>query len=310
MRRLFPWVLVCLCAVAAAQETRRLVVPAPPGGSLDRTARLVAQRLSAVTQDVYVVENRPGANTMIAIEYVAKAPPDGRTMLFGATGMVMMASLQKAPVSPLEDLAPVMQVSAERYALAVPAASPIRSLADLQQAATASAAGLNCLCVPGTTLIACEQLKDALGGKSTTVTYAGVSQGLTALAGQHGDVMFVHLESALKMVEAGRIRVLAVSHRDGLPAAASGMPLVSATWPDFLLEGFSGVFVPTGTPPARIRELNRDLNLAQSDSGFRAALREAGQDPVGGSPEQFAETTRRLSQRYDRVIRKLGLGVR
>ena len=89
-----------------------------------------------------------------------------------------------------------------------------------------------------------------------------------------------------------------------------GLPLVSATWPDFLLEGFSGVFVPAGPSPARIRELNRDLNLAQSDPGFKAALREAGQDSIGGSPEHFADTTRRLAQRYDSVIRKLDLGAR
>ncbi|ROZ72140.1 tripartite tricarboxylate transporter substrate binding protein [Ramlibacter sp. WS9] len=310
MRLLFSLLLACVCTLAAAQETRRLVVPAPPGGNLDRTARLIAQRMSAVTHDVYIVENRPGANTMIATELVAKSPPDGRTLLLGATSLVMISSLQKTSLSPLQDLVPVMQISSERYGLAVPVGSPLRSLADVQVFASTNGPGINCLSVPGTTLIACEQLKHAVGGKSVTVPYAGVAPALTALVGGHGDVMFVHMEAGVKLSESGKIRLLGVSHRDGLPAAVAGLPLLSQTWPDMFLEGFSGVFVPAGTPPGRIRELNRDLNLAQSDPGFKAALREAGQDSIGGTPEHFAETTRRLSQRYESLIRKLDLGPR
>lgn len=302
----FAWI----ASAAQAQEALRVVVPAPPGGNLDTTARLIAQRLPSLVPGTYLVDNRPGGNTMIGTELVMKAAADGKTLLFAATGIAMVSALQHTPAPPLEELAPVVQATAEAYVVAVPSASPILAAHDLQGRAQARPEGLNCLAVPGTTFIACEQLRERLGGRSTTVRYAGVSPALTALAGGHGDLMFVSMESATKLAATGRIRLLAVSHRMDQPAAVAGLPLIADVWPGFLLEGFSGFFVPARTPAARIRELNRDINLVLAEPDVRAAMREAGQQPVGGSPEQFQETLQKLSSRYGALIQRLNLGYR
>jgi tripartite-type tricarboxylate transporter receptor subunit TctC len=122
--------------------------------------------------------------------------------------------------------------------------------------------------------------------------------------------MFIQMVSALKLVETGRIRVLAVSQRTGLPAPIAALPLVSEVWPGFLLEGFSGFFAPVRTPAARLHELNRNLNFVLADPEVSAALRAAGQEPAGGTVQQFHEVLQRLTTRYGAVIQRLNLAYR
>jgi tripartite-type tricarboxylate transporter receptor subunit TctC len=298
-----------LAGFAVADETRpvRVVVPAPPGGSLDGTARLLAQRLGAITGETYLIDNRPGANTVIGTELVVRAAPDGRTLLYHGTGISMMSWMQKTSFSALDDLQPVMQVSVERYALVVPATSPARSVRDLEQLAASRPEGLNCVGAPGLTTVACEQFKAAMHGKATTIPYAGFGPALQATAGGHADLMFATVDSAMKLVETGHLRVLAVSQRQGLPTTLAQVPLIAEAWPEFLVEGFSGFFVPAHTPQARVLQLNRDLNRVLAEPDISAAMRAAGQEPAGGTADQFAQTLARANRRYGEIIQKLGM---
>jgi tripartite-type tricarboxylate transporter receptor subunit TctC len=296
-------------APAAAQDSRpiRMVVPAPPGGNLDTTARLLTSRLPAVTNEAWIVENRPGGNTVIGTEMVVRAPADGRVVLYHATNMVMMQWTHKLPFAPLEDLLPVVQVSVERYALVVPVSSTATTLRSLEEMAASRASGLNCVAAPGVSNIACEQFRARVRGRATTIPYAGVAQALQATAGGHGDLMFCNFETAARMLEAKRVKLIAVSSNQGLPAQYAHAPVIGEGWPDFVIEGLSGIFVPAATPPARVRELVRDVNRVLADPDVAHAMREAGQEPVGGTPEQFAQVLRRASQRYGEIIQKLDL---
>jgi tripartite-type tricarboxylate transporter receptor subunit TctC len=301
---------ISACAgFVVAEEARpiRVVVPAPPGGSLDGTARLLAQRLGAITGETYVIDNRPGANTAIGTELVIRSAADGRTLLYHGTGIAMMSWLQKTSFSALDDLQPVMQVSIERYAVVVPVTSPARSVRDLERLAASRPEGLNCIGAPGLTTVACEQFKAAMHGRATTIPYAGFAPALQATVGGHADLMFATVDSAMKLVEGGHLRVLAVSQRQGLPPMLAQAPLISEAWPEMLVEGFSGFFVPVHTPQARVLQLNRDLNRVLAEPDISAAMRAAGQEPAGGTADQFAHTLTRANRRYGEIIQKLDL---
>ena len=304
--------LLLACAPMQADEIRpvRLIVPAPPGGNLDNMARLLAHRLTALTGEPHLVENRPGANTQIGTEYVVHAPADGRVLLYAGTSIAFLPLLQKVDFSPLDDLTPVAQVSTERYLLVVAAASPANTARELEQLAAGRPAGLNCVASPGATRIACDQLSARLGGKSTTVPYAGLAQALNALMGEHADLMFVNYESSHRLVETGKLRVLATSDRIGLTGGAAQAPLMSELWPGFVLEGSSGIFVPARTPQARVIQLNRVLNQILADPQVRALMRSSGQEPVGGSSLQYRQSLRQSHLRYAQVIQRLDLGYR
>jgi tripartite-type tricarboxylate transporter receptor subunit TctC len=299
--------LACAAPAAVAGDgVVRLVVPAPAGGNLDMTARALAQRLAALTGEPHVVENRPGANTAIGSEYVARAPADGRVLLYTGSSLVLNAWLQKLAFSPLEDLRPVVQVAVGHYVLVVSAASGIASPRELAARAAERQQGLNCAAPPGPMGIACEQLRARLGGKVTTVPYPGIAPAVTALLGRHVDLMFVNLEAVEPLMQAGRLRAIAASST----VAAPGVPLIARAWPGFLLEGFSGLFVPARTPPSRIRQLNRQVNQVLRDPQFSGFMAETRQQAGGGSPDQFAVQVADAHRRYGEVIRSLGLQIR
>lgn len=302
-------VLAACWGAAAAQEARstRLVVPAPPGGAMDATARLLAQRLGALTGESYVVDNRPGAATQIAAEHVARSAPDGRVLLFAGGGVALVPFVMKTSFSPLDELVPVVQFTQEHFVLVTHPGSGITSAHDLQAAAAARPHGLSCVAPPGPPSIACDQLKARMGGAVVPAPYAGVAPALNALLGGHVDLMFVNLEAAAKLVAAGRVRLLAQSEGAGI----AQVPTVNAVWPGFLLDSHFGVMAPVGTPEARIRQVNADVNRLLSDPQLVAQLtRDGAQLPVGGTPERYGAAMRRTSDRYGALIRQLGLGPR
>lgn len=285
----------------------RLVVPAPPGGTLDASARLFAQKLSAQTGEPHIVENRQGAGLIVGTEYVVRSAPDGRTLLFTGSGIVTNAAMVRTSFSPLEDLLPVIQLSQERYVLVASIDSGITSVRDLDRLPADRPGGWNCGAVPGATTIGCEQLK-ARTGRVTTIPYGGLAPALNALQGGHVDLMFANQDAVAKAVDAGRARVLAQSARAG--SALPTVPVFTEVWPGLLMEGAYGIMVPARTPAARVQQINRDFNQALADPQVAERMRQAGQEPVGGTPEHYMATLRRLHDRYGELLRALGLALR
>ena len=297
--------MAVLPAATRADEARpvRIVVPAPPGGNLDLQARMLATRLSAATQDTYVVENRPGADTTIGSEFVARSAPDGRTLLIHGTGGVINAWTQKTRFSFMDELRPVALVSNSRFVLVSLADSPLDSILSLADAAGSRPQGLNCAAPPGPMALACEQLRVKFANKVTTVPYPGIGPALAALLGRHVDFMFANFEGVQALLDSGRLRAL---------AATSALPnyhamALAQVWPDLVMESFVGLFAQVGTPTDTVRRITRQVNEVLGDPAFVAALRAAGVEPATATTEQFEELVRRAHARYGVVVQRLGL---
>ena len=313
MKLLNCWVLalsaLCIFPSTAQQDSRvvRIVVPAPPGGSYDGTARILAQRMADVTGESYVVENKPGASTAIGVEHVVRAAPDGRTLVLAGTGMVINSLTQKMSFSP-SDLRPVIAVGFERYALLGSTRLHVTSAKDLEKVATARPGGLNCGAPPGAMGLGCEQLRARLNGAVTSVPFAGVAPALNALGGGHVDLTIVPIEQAGKLVDAKLANVLAVSDR-AAPGELLGStaPLFTDVWPGFVMDSVTGLFVPARTPDVRVQQLNRELAKILSEPDTRKRLQDQGQEPAApDTPDSFARALAHLTSRYDQVVRKLG----
>jgi tripartite-type tricarboxylate transporter receptor subunit TctC len=300
-----------LCAIALAlapawpalaqDRSVKLVVPVPAGGSLDMLARSLAAKMTS-SGESWLVDNRAGAETMIGTELVARAPADGRTVLLTGSTIVLAPLQKRLNFSPADELRPVVELSYSKYLLVVPADSRIASLADLAAAVSSRPEGINCGAPPGPMGLACAQLSGRLGGKVTAIPYPGVAPAVTATLGGHLDVLFVSAESAVKLVESGKLRALAAS----APVAGVGRaPLFGEVWPGFAMEGFIGLFVPSATPADEVRRLVTVVNQALSAPDLVAIMREAGQEPVGGTTEQFSAHMQRARAQYADVLRKL-----
>jgi tripartite-type tricarboxylate transporter receptor subunit TctC len=294
--------LFLACTPSIAQDVVRIIVPVPPGGGLDGTARALASGLSALTGESYIVENRPGANTALGADLVARAPADGRTILYSGTAIVMNPWLQKLGPSPVTDLQPVIYLSNSNYVLIAGSDGAIRSVSDLQARAT-SPAGLSCAAPPGPMALACEQLKSRLAGTVIVVPYLGIAPAVAALLGGHVDAAFVNFEGVESLLQAGSVRAIAASAR----STAAGVPLIGHVWPGLYLEGFTGLFVPARTPAAKVRELNEAVNQVLAQPAFRKFMADSRQEIVGGPSEQFSRKISSAYERYGEVIRKANL---
>jgi tripartite-type tricarboxylate transporter receptor subunit TctC len=297
--------LFLACASSMAEEVARIIVPAPPGGGLDATARALAVGLSSVTGASYIVENRPGANTALGADMVAHAPADGRTILYSGTGIVMNPWLQQLGPSPVTDLHPVIYLSKSEYVLIASARGNIRSVSDLQ-ARAATASGVTCAAPPGPMALACEQLKTRVPGTVIVIPYPGISPAVASVLGGHVDVMFTTVEGVESLVQAGSVRAIAASAR----SAAEGVPLFSQFWPTLFVDGFTGLFVPARTPDSKVAELNEAVNQVLAQPGFRKFMLDSRQEIVGGTPERFARKIASSYERYGEVIRKANLAIR
>ena len=299
--------LCSACAQAQATGPVRLVVPVPAGGSLDATARLVAAFLAERLNDSVQVDNRPGASTNIGTEFVVRAAPDGRTLLFGAMVLAINPSLYKLSFDPLRDLEPVVQVSSEQFLLVARSDLAAAGAADLAHLAKEKPGGLDCAAPPGPMTLACEQLKLELAGGATVIPYPGVAPALNALLGGHVDVAFLSVEDALGAVRAGRLRALANAGGPRMKSPFPDLPHLADTWPEFTVTGLTGILVPAGTPREVIRQLNREINAVLANPAVRERLAAGWQMPAGGTPEQFAETLKSRRDYYARLIRRAGI---
>ena len=296
-------------ALAQAYPTRpvRILVPFGPGGVADLTARAVGQKLGESLGQPVVVENRPGAGGIAAGEAVAKAEPDGHTLLLMSNGTAVSAGLFRSlPFDPLRDFAPVSLLASFDIAILVAAESRWRSLADLLAHARANPGRLNLgsINIGSTQNLAAELLKSAAGIDLQIVPFNGTPAVVTALRGGQIDAAVEILGPVMGQVQGRTLRVLATT---GATRSASLPDVPTATEagiPGLVASSWNGLAAPARTPRPIIQRLNRDIQAALQQPDLRRRLQELQVDAAPGTPEQAGELLASEIRRWSDVIQR------
>jgi len=299
-----------VAAPAAAQgwapdRPIRLVIPFAAGGSTDVTARLVAQALGERIGQPVVAENRPGAGGNIGAEAVARAAPDGHTLLMGVSGILAAnkALYRTLPFDPLRDFAPVSRVAIIPNLIVVNPELPVRTLAELIAYAKARPGQVNYGSAgAGTSLHLAAALFAARAGvEMVHVPYRGGAPAATDLMAGKIQMIASPLVEVIGAVEAGQLRPLAVTTPRRSPRLPE-VPTVGETLPGFEIPLWNGILAPAGTPPAAITRLSAAIGDALRSEGLGRRLAEQGSEPAPLSPEDFASFIRAELPRWAEIV--------
>jgi len=306
--------LITLAAVAASAQDYparpvRLVVPYAPGGPVDIVARITAQKLSEALGQQAIVENRAGAGGNIAVEFVARAAPDGYTLLMGANGTnaINPSLYKKLPVDPEKDLAPVSMVASSAMILVVHPSLPVASVQQLI-ALGRSRPGVISYASSGsgsTAHLASELFKSMAKIDLLHVPYKGAGPALTDLVAGHVQTMITAISSTLPYVKAGRLKALAVSSEKRVPLLPE-LPAVAEQLPGYEVTTWYGVFAPAGTPRPVIDKLNQALVRVLATPDAQGKLAALGADARTSTPEHFADSVRKERAKWAKIIQASG----
>ncbi len=316
------FIVPLLCAVAAllllfqadayAQawpaKPIRWIVPFPPGGPADVTARLLAPRLTERLGQTVVVENRPGAASNIGYEAAVRAAPDGYTMLLAVAGLVTNPHVYKLSFDPLKDLVPVAQLNSLQMVLLASEKFPARDLREAMALANSKPGTVTCAWGGSVLLqLVCESLR--IDGKADiqSVAYKGGAPAMTDLIGGQVDMMIDVINTAVPQLKSGRVKLLAVANaargRQPFPDA----PTIGESIPGFEMNTWQGVMMPAGTPREIVDRMNREIGWALAQPEVAKKVVESGLDVAFGTPEQFGALLRNDFEKYGRLIRAAGI---
>ena len=313
-RLLAALLLGCLPVALAAQGTYpnkpiRMIVPYPPGGPTDVLGRIVAQKLSESLGQQVVVENRPGASGMIGSEMVAKAAPDGYTLLTNASIHVINPSLYaKMSFDALRDFAPVSLIAQVPLILVVNPALPVKSVQELIALGKAQPNRLNFGSSGNAAAphLAGESFKIATGIQMQHVPYKGSAPALTDLIGGQVQLIFDSMPSAMPHVKSGKIRALAVTTAKRSPTVPDLPTIAESGVPGFDISTWYGVWAPAGTPKDIVSKVAAEMAKALQQPAVRERLAALGAEPVGNTPEEFAAYCQAELAKWSRIVRESG----
>jgi tripartite-type tricarboxylate transporter receptor subunit TctC len=291
----------------------RLVVPFAAGGANEAFARNLAARLSEIWGQQVVIENKPGAGGNIGAEAVARADPDGLTMLIASFPHAVARFLYPSLGYDLTaDLAPVTLIGLTPNLMVVPNPSPARSVAEFIAHAKANKGKVSFASSgAGTSIhLSGELFKRMAGIEMTHVPYRGGAPALTDLIPGRVDLMFNVMSSVLPQVRAGQMRGLAVTTASRVPAAAEFPTLAEAGLPGFEVSGWFGFFVPAKTPREIVAKIHADTITALADPAVRGRLEDLGIVVVGSTPAELATFLKTEIDKWGPVIKEAGISIR
>jgi tripartite-type tricarboxylate transporter receptor subunit TctC len=302
-------------AGAQATATRRIVVPFAPGGPIDVTARLLAEKVKDSLGPV-VIENRPGAGGNLGVDLVAKAPADGLTLGIAATAMHAINPwlYAKLPFDPIKDFAPVMQMVRIPNVLVMNADTARRlGITDLKgflAHAKANPGRLNYGSggMGSAGHLGGEILKQRGGFFAVHIPYAGAAPSQLALVAGQVDYTLDNLAGAAANIRAGKIVALAVTSAQRSPLMPE-VPALAELLPGFEIDTWWGLVVPAATPRAEVQRLNAAFTAALATPEVKSRFAQLMAEPVGGTPEQFAALIQREHRRYESVVKASGAKV-
>ncbi len=296
----------------------RLVVPFAAGGTTDILARAVAAELARLPGWNVVVDNKPGAGGNIGADLVAKAAPDGYTLLMGTVGThgINQSLYGKLPFDPIKDFAPITEVAAVPNVLVLNPAfaqqNKIDSVKDLITYARANPGKINMASSGNGTSIhlAGELFKTQTRTFMVHFPYKGSGPALTDLAGGTMQVMFDNLPSSMALIKSGKLKALAVTSAKPSPALP-GVPTIAqaAGLPQYEASSWFGMLAPAGTPPDVIHRIQQEVAKALNAPAVRERLQAQGAEPVGNTPEQFAAFIRAETAKWAKVVKDSGAKV-
>ena len=310
-------VLVATTPAAAAQtypdRPVRMIVPFPPGGSTDIVARVIAQKLSERLGQQIVVDNRGGAGGIIGMDLVAKAAPDGYTVLMDTsiTHTVGASLYSKLPYNVLTDFAPVTMAASVPLLMAIHPAVPAKSVKELIAYAKANPGKLN-YSSPGNGTsghLAAEMFKSMAGVNIVHVPYKGGGPAVTDLIAGHVQLIIISAVAVLPHVKSGKLRALAITSTARAPSLPDIPTVAESGVAGYEVVLWYGMFVPRNTPRAIVLRLNHEVVALVQTAEFRERLASEGGRAVGNTPEEFDKIVRQDVAKWAQVVKRAGIKV-
>ena len=315
--RLTPLLIMATAALlavpAAAQDYPAkpitVVVPFGPGSGTDQMARLYAKALGDQVKVPIVVENKGGANGFIAAQYVAKAAPDGYTLMMttNTTHAANEHLFKKLPYDPVKDFAPIGLLSTGQMLLLVKADSPYKSVADLLAAAKKDSGKLDFGSGSSSSQVAGYALQQMAHVDMLNVPYKSNPQAITDLIGGRFSFMFADTPTALPQVQGGKLRALATSGAHRVAALPDVPTVAEAGVKGYDVSYWFAVYAPAGTPPAIVSKLNQMFNKASATSEVKAYMNQTSGTLTSSTPEGLAKFQAAESKKWGEVIRAAGI---
>jgi tripartite-type tricarboxylate transporter receptor subunit TctC len=287
----------------------RFIVPFPAGGSTDVGARLIADYLSRSLHQQFFVENRSGANGTIAVDLVAKSPPDGYTILIGTDAVASNPYVYNLSFDPVRELAPIIQISRQPIVLAAHPSLGVATLAELIALAKrqpglryATGSGLG-----SPQHMAVQWLGKLAGVTFEQVPYRGGGQAINDLLGAHVLLGSLGSTPLIPHYKAGTLRLLAQTTATRSPGLPDVPTFEEAGVKGLVLDQWLGAFAPAGTPGEIVTLLNGEIGKALADPAVRKSLLDSAQEPVGGSAAQFTQVVGEASAKFARLVKELNI---
>jgi tripartite-type tricarboxylate transporter receptor subunit TctC len=302
--------LVPLAALAQTYPTRavRVMVPFPPGGATDIVGRLVVAKMQEVWGQPVVIENKPGAGTVVGTEYVAKSAPDGYTLGFVVTAYVINPSLRgDLPYDTLKDLTGVTQVSVQHLVMAAYPGFPANSIPELIALAKKEPGKL-AYATPGSGTamhLSVELLKTATGIDIVHVPYKGGAPAQQDVMAGRVPILMDVLYAVQPLIKSGKIKVLALLSPKRDPAAPE-YPVVSESVPGVSALSLVGIVAPAATPKDLVARISADIAKAVKSSDLTERMKQQGMEPIGSTPEQFDALIRSEIEKWAKVVKLSG----
>lgn len=310
MRLLSLGALLAVASSAIAQQDYpnkpiRFIVPFPPGGGVDTSARLVAHKLTEILGQQLIVDNRPGGNTVIGTEALLKSPPDGYTIMEVSVTHVIIPNLFSTPYDAIKDFAPVATVSSSGYVLVINPSVPANNLREFITYAKSKPRELN-YATPGSGGVAhlSAELFGAMAGiKMQHIPYKGSGQILTDLIGGQVQLSFMTPSIVIGHIKAGRLKALAIDRKTRLSVLPQVPTFAEGGLPDFDAKAWLGILAPARTPNAIINKLSAAIAKMLAMPDIEQKLASEGLDPMLSTPEQFAALLKADMAKFAKVIK-------
>ena len=315
--RILASLALALVASAAHAQTFpgkpiRIVIGFPPGGTIDVVTRLLAPKLSEAFGQPVVVDNRPGANGVLATDMVAKSPPDGHTIFIGTLGNLSLNPIvySNLPFSMDKDLVPVTQVASVAFMMIANPSVPFKTVPDLIAYAKANPGKVNYSSSGNgsTPQLAGELFNTLAGVKTTHIPYKGAAPAVADLIGGQVQLSYDAVATSVPHINAGRLRGIAVTGPKRVPMLPD-TPAVAETVPGYEVVNWFGMVVPAGTPREAVNRWRSEIVKAMGIPEIRDKMIGLGTDPVGSTPEEFAAFLSAENAKWTRVVKEASIRV-